>query len=362
VLLLEINKIHCGNSLDILKAMKDNSFQCCITSPPYFGLRDYGIKNQIGLEATPDEYTKKLVDVFREVKRVLKEDGTLWLNLGDSYAGSWGNAGHRPELDNSPSYQREKNSDYVHRGGWDGRRERPAASYKLPGIKQKDLIGIPWKVAFALRDDNWYLRSDIIWAKGTSGQKDLISQIHSAGIKAEIDENKIESLIDNLGLYVGGSMPESVRDRPSKSHEYLFLLSKNKKYYYDNDVIKEDSVTNDPRKPYTSIGAKELDGRKTWHSGEKRKGNDFTKRNRRSVWTIPTKPIKAAHFAIFPEKLVEPCILAGCPEGGICLDPFFGSGTVGVVASKLNRNYVGIDLNPEYVKIASDRINKVSFV
>jgi DNA modification methylase len=285
------NKIYCGNSLDILKTFPDKVFQCCITSPPYFGLRSYGtatweggdpscehvignqvqdskakgaitsgvrpgcdastcklcgatrIDDQLGLESTPNEYVAHLVEVFREVKRTLRDDGILFLNLGDSYAGSWGNSGHRPELDNSPSHQREKNCDYLPRGGWDDRRDRPASSYKLPNIKPKDLIGIPWLVAFALRDDGWWLRSDIIWAKGVSGQKELTSQIYNAGIEIGIDQNKIEALIENLGLYVGNSMPESVVDRPSKSHEYLFMFTKNKKYFYDGEAVKEEITT-----------------------------------------------------------------------------------------------------------------------
>jgi DNA modification methylase len=483
---LERNKIYCGNSLNILRTFPDKVFQCCVTSPPFFGLRSYNTghwiggsrdcvhdtvparngrggsgpnaKNttdsypsefpspscskcgaiyedfQLGLESTPDEYTDHLVEVFREVKRTLRDDGVFWLNLGDSYAGSWGNAGHRPELDDSPSHQREKNCDYLPRGGWDDRRDRPASSYKLPNIKAKDLIGIPWKLAFALRDDGWWLRSDIIWAKGVSGQKELTSQIHNAGIEIGIEENKIEALIESLGLYVGNSMPESVVDRPSKSHEYLFMLTKSKKYFYDNDAVREDLVTKDNkgrRESYPSGSTSSMRG-----GVHQVKNGSFAGlplnplgRNLRSVWTLVTKPFKSAHFAVFPEELIlnpiksstsekgccpacnapykrillkksmvirktdrvalmgefgrtqssgtmlSPtesktvgwqqtcsCILDcawGDPEPCLVLDPFMGSGTVGVVSKKLGRNFVGIDLNKSYVDMANERISKV---
>jgi len=313
-----IDTIIQGDALTRLKELPSESVDCCITSPPYFGLRDYGVEGQIGLEESPEAYVSKLVEVFREVRRVLKKEGTLWLNLGDSYAGSWGNSGHRPELDHTSSYQRGKKTEYFSRGGWDQRREVPP-NQKVAGCKPKDLIGIPWTVAFALRADGWWLRSDIIWHKPNC-------------------------------------MPESVTDRPTKAHEYIFLLSKSKRYFYDNEAIKEESITKDPRKPYTSQGAKELDGREVWHSGEKRESGDFTKRNKRTVWTVATHPLKEAHFATFPPALIEPCILAGCPEGGICLDPFFGAGTTGLVAKKLGRRFIGIELNEAYIGMAQKRI------
>ena len=379
---LPIDRCMLGDVTKILPYLPDNLVDCCITSPPYYGLRDYGVDGQIGLEQTPEEYVSKLVEVFREVRRVLKPDGTLWLIIGDSYAGSWGNSGHRP------------------RRGWDERRERPASSYKLPGLKPKDLIGIPWRVALALSADGWYLRQDIIWAKGNP-------------------------------------MPESVRDRCTKSHEYIFLLAKSDRYYFDNEAIKEDSVTKDPRRPYTSKAAKDLDGRSEWHSGERRNSDDFSKRYKRSVWNVNLKPFAGAHFATFPEALVEPCIKAGTSEKGYCakcgkpwvrqvekrkavllvdyegksldqdkqfshrlmnantrsrrlsgeshdnpfpsaktigwtpscdcgldsvpgvvIDPFFGAGTVGLVAKKLGRHYSGIELNPEYVAMAKKRIDE----
>jgi len=359
------NKIFQGDCVETLRTMPDNLIDCCITSPPYYGLRDYGIDGQIGLEESPEAYVSKLVDVFREVRRVLKDDGIMFLNLGDSYAGS--GKGGQSEEKRSENWQPQ----YGNKG-------------KRYGLKPKDLIGIPWMVAFALRADGWYLRSDIIWHKPNC-------------------------------------MPESVRDRPTKSHEYLFLLSKSQRYYYDSIAVQEESITKDPRKPYTSQGAKDLDGRDVWHSGEKRENGDFTKRNKRTVWTIPTKPYKGAHFATFPEKLIEPCILAGtsergyCPEcgkpwarqvehknmvirktdrmaemgefgrtqssgtmlspaetktigwlpscscgldpvPGVVLDPFFGAGTSGLVAKKWGRDFVGIELNPDYIKMAEERI------
>lgn len=287
---LAIDRIHSGDCLAILQTLPGNSIDCCITSPPYFGLRsylpeDHNDKNrELGLEPTPEEYVKDMVAVFREVRRVLKPAGTLWLNLGDSYAGSWGNAGHRPELDGTPSYQREKNTQYIRRKGWDGRRDRPAASFKLPGLKKKDLIGIPWRTALALQADGYYLRSDIIWSKPNC-------------------------------------LPESVKDRPVKAHEYMFLLSKGARYFFDQSTRKS---------------------------------------NLKTVWQIPLKPHPFAHFAVFPEALIEPCLLSGCPDGGIVLDPFFGSGTVGVVAKKNNRHFIGIELNPEYIDIANKRISQVS--
>lgn len=256
-----------GNALEILEKLPDDFFQCCVTSPPYWGLRDYGINGQIGLEEEPSDYVSKLVEVFEEVKRVLREDGLLWLNIGDSYTS--GNRAYRAPDKKNPA------------------RAMSFRAKTPSGLKSKDLIGIPWRVAFALQKSGWYLRSDIIWEKPNC-------------------------------------MPESVKDRPTQSHEYLFLFSKSLRYYYNGDSIKE-------------------------------KG----RRNRRTVWSIPTEPFLEAHFATFPEKLVEPCILASTHEKDWVLDPFFGSGTVGVVAEQQHRHYVGIELNPEYIKISEDRIRNV---
>ncbi len=317
--MLELNKIYNMDCLEGLKQLPDNSINCCVTSPPYWGLRDYGVEGQVGIEETPEEYVAKMVEVFREVKRVLRDDGTLWLNLGDSYAGSWGNyaptgqGGQRPK--NTERWQRRAYEDKV---DW-----RPPTSNKHKGLKPKDLVGIPWMVAFALRADGWYLRQDIIWHKPNP-------------------------------------MPESVKDRCTKAHEYIFLLAKSAQYYYDNEAIKEDAKP-ESKKRYKSTfhtGKKEI-------SGQGRPGNASNtpgykkwtgKRNKRSVWTVPTKPFKEAHFATFPPDLIKPCILAGCPAGGVVLDPFMGSGTTGMVAAMYQRNFIGFELNPEYCKMAEKRI------
>lgn len=340
----ESGKIYVGDCLEVIRSWPDSFIQCCMTSPPYWGLRDYGVKGQLGLEKTPDEYVAKMVEIFREVRRVLRDDGTLWLNLGDSYAGSWGNSGKRPELDGESDGQRPKHCEYLSRGGWDNRRERPASSYKIPGLKPKDLVGIPWMVAFALRADGWYLRSDIIWSKPNP-------------------------------------MPESVQDRPTKSHEYIFLLTKSERYYYDVEAIKEPGTLDTHRMTrqervlsgHKSLPTHERNGIRSRtdkqrghsrrHAGFNDRWDSMSKqeqcslmRNKRSVWTVPTEPFNGAHFATFPTKLIAPCILAGCPTNGIVLDPFMGSGTVALVALQYGRNFVGIELNLEYVKMAEKRI------
>jgi DNA modification methylase len=362
-----INKIHCGNALDLLRQMPDNTVHCVVTSPPYWGLRDYGtakweggdpncehvvgratrggltdfqknnkgsfadeairqgekcphcgairIDYQLGLEKTPEEYVQNLVDVFREVKRVLKKDGVAWINLGDSYMSSGGASRHHGYTD--PKYKDGRKVEYF----------EPRV-YPHPNIKPKDLVGIPWMVAFALRADGWWLRQDIIWAKNNP-------------------------------------MPESVNDRCTKSHEYIFLLSKSQKYYFDADAIKEDSVSEESykgrrfraAKAIVKANARPFQNPNTLDKGNEADGKTYEKRNKRSVWTVNTKPFSGAHFATFPEMLIRDCVLAGCPENGIVLDPFMGAGTTAVVARKLNRYYVGIELNPEYIDIANRRIN-----
>lgn len=290
------HKFYCGDALEILKYLPSQSINCCITSPPYFGLRDYGIDGQIGLEATPEEYIQRLVDVFREVKRVLRNNGTLWLNIGDSYATGKPKDCTKPDL------------------MWSNKQSRQAPK----GYKHKDLIGIPWRIAFALQSDGWYLRADIIWNKPNA-------------------------------------MPESVTDRPTKSHEYIFLLSKSERYYYDAEAIKEPAVNGDPSKPRGSI-ATMSHGANKLNAGRRSDSNNIsdllTKRNKRSVWTVATQRFDGAHFATFPPELIKPCILAGCPEDGIVLDPFGGSGTVSMMARKLGRNSIYIDINPEYRQLA----------
>ena len=283
-----------GDAAVLLRTLGADSVHCCVTSPPYFNLRDYGASGQLGQEATPEEYIKRLVEVFREVRRVLRPDGTLWLNIGDSYTSG-------------------------------GRKTRDFDK------KPKDLIGIPWMLAFALRSDGWYLRQDIIWHKPNA-------------------------------------MPESVRDRCTKSHEYIFLLSKSERYHFDADAIREPFTTpprTGIRRSYRSGCVSSFDME---HGHLKQSGNfaglplNPAGRNKRDVWTISTSSFKGANFAVFPEKLVDPCIQAGCPQGGIVLDPFMGSGTTGVVAKRLGRRFIGIDINADYCTMAIKRIADVNEV
>ena len=286
--------IYEGDCIEQLKRLADQSINTCITSPPYWGLRNYQEDKQLGMEDTPEEVISNLVDVFREVKRVLRDDGTVWLNLGDTYCGT----GHKGNY-----------TDPKHKEGRNG--QKIALNNKIDGLKSKDLVGIPWRVALALQQDGWYLRQDIIWHKPNP-------------------------------------MPESVTDRCTKSHEYIFLLSKNAKYYFDNESIKEDSVTiikKRTRKTGTGVDS---------NIGNKGSAGNNGKSNKRSVWPVPTKPFKGAHFATFPPDLIEPCVLAGCPEGGTVLDPFGGAGTTGLVAEQNNRDSILIELNPEYAQIARD--------
>ncbi len=308
----EPNTVLCGDCLSILRTLPDQSVNCCITSPPYWGLRDYGVDGQLGLEKTPDEYVAHMVEVFREVRRVLKNDGTLWLNLGDSYAGSGKASGQSGSATNLGKTKTERTYDVALPTG------TPS------GLKPKDLVGIPWMVAFALRADGWYLRQDIIWAKPNP-------------------------------------MPESVTDRCTKAHEYVFLLSKSAKYYYDAEAIKEDAMPEHfgrYKYDFWPEGTKEAGGSGRPDNASNTSGRKEYdgKRNRRSVWTVTTQPFKEAHFATFPPKLIEPMVLAGCPEGGIILDPFFGAGTTGVVAKMNFRNYIGIELNQKYIEMAQKRI------
>lgn len=355
-----------GDCREVLRTLPDGSVHCCVTSPPYFGLRDYGVAGQIGLETTPEAFVAELVDVFQEVRRALREDGTLWLNLGDSYAGSWGARGRGAETNAArPDLEAKHGTDAPARNG-----------FADAGIKPKDLIGVPWRVAFALQADGWYLRQDIIWSKPNP-------------------------------------MPESVTDRCTKAHEYIFLLSKSARYYYDQDAILEPlaaasvsrlaqdlaSQVGSDRVPGKTNGAMKAVGRDSWKGSEFHTGKTAihqlgrsqkqripgpeTKlsgtysegsgrkdggghrsggfvhaefRNKRSVWEVPTQPFKEAHFATFPPELIEPCIKAGCPAGGIVLDPFGGAGTTGMVADRLQRDAILIELNPEYAAMAERRI------
>ena len=286
-----------GEVLDILRTLQDESINCCVTSPPYWGLRDYGVDGQLGLERTPEEYVARMVEIFREVRRVLRKDGTLWLNLGDSYNGSGGAGG-----------------DYNAGGIKEG--QPKYAGRNDTSLKPKDLVGIPWRVAFALQADGWYLRQDIIWHK------------HNP-------------------------MPESVTDRCTKAHEYVFLMSNSAKYYFDNEAIKEKS-TSETRERKRPNGLSVEEGKKL--GAYNHNCGVTATRNRRSVWTVTTKPFKGAHFATFPRDLIRPMIQAGCPAGGVVLDPFMGSGTTAIEAIYQNKRYIGIDLNPEYCAMAAKRI------
>lgn len=309
-----------GDCRDVLKTLPDESVHCVVTSPPYWGLRDYGVDGQIGLENSPSAFVDALVGIFSEVRRVLRPDGTLWLNLGDSYAraGGWSN---NNGLDGVATRQESDRamSNIAADGG---------ASQKLAqGLKSKVLVGIPWRVAFALQSDGWYLRQDIIWAKPNP-------------------------------------MPESVTDRCTKAHEYIFLLAKSQRYYFNADAIAEESVTQDGRKPYARGQVDKrgnghdrgggTDRIKTNRDQDARWNTEF--RNKRSVWLVGTMPYTEAHFATFPPALIEPCILAGCPDGGTVLDPFGGAGTTGLVADRHKRNAILIELNPEYAAMARRRI------
>ena len=357
---MELNKIYCGDNLDILKTFPNNSINCCITSPPYYGLRDYGTgkwiggdpncphkrlskyspntttghaqeelignvgdaiyksvcplcgavreDKQVGLEETPEEYIDRLVRIFREVKRVLKNDGTLWVNIGDSYnSAQTGSIHSEKQKTNKGSFSNLYTKKLV------------------DNCKPKDLIGIPWMLAFALRADGWYLRQDIIWSKPNP-------------------------------------MPESVKDRCTKSHEYIFLLSKSSTYYFDYESIKEiAAIQNAVEARFGGNKYSENEDRTLYHrySGNEYKLNikdGLVKRQKRDVWTIKPSTFSGAHFATFPEELVKNCLMAGCPANGVILDPFMGSGTVGLVAKNNGRNYVGIDLNQNYVDMAEKRI------
>lgn len=379
---IDDSEIYLGDCIEVMKTLPDASVNCCVTSPPYWGLRNYNVDGQIGLEETMDEFLSVMVDVFREVRRVLTDDGTCWVNLGDSYAGSQGGHATKTTLGEGTTSARIKH-------------ERKC----LPA---KNLMGIPWRVAFALQDDGWYLRQDIIWSKPAP-------------------------------------MPESARDRCTKSHEYLFLLTKNAKYYFDQEAILEPVSANtharlsqdvmkqigserahggdkhngnmkavgrkkpptgwansdgyhDAHPGFSARGHKNMDERRgkphSMHKARKGSGVGFghgtdkeergrgrikdnesfdealalmpEKRNKRSVWTINTQGFKEAHFATYPEKLVEPCVLAGCPKGGVVLDPFSGSGTTALVANKLGRRAIGIELNPEYRDISLRRISEAT--
>jgi DNA modification methylase len=300
------NTIYEGDCIETMKQWEAGCVQTCITSPPYYGLRDYGHEGQIGLEETPEAFVAKMVEVFREVKRVLRDDGTLWLNLGDSYC-------HTVDSHKTKSEKQKSNKG----ADWDMIKRKFDSS-----LKTKDLIGIPWMVAFALRADGWYLRQDIIWHKPNP-------------------------------------MPESVTDRCTKAHEYIFLFSKSQKYHFDASAIRE-PLANPERTNFQS-GSRPNGENKDRNDNDlsvRSKDTVYENRNKRSVWTVTTKPYSGAHFATFPPDLIEPCILAGAPEGGIVLDPFMGSGTTAHTALRAGRQYVGCELNGEYIKLAKKRLSQ----
>lgn len=310
------NMIINKDCLEVLKELPDESVDCCITSPPYYGLRDYGIESQIGREATPEQYVARLVEVFGQIRRVLVNSGTLWLNIADSYCGTGSKGKH---ID--PKNPKGRNGQQI------------SLTKNIKGCKNKDMIGIPWMLAFALRDSGWYLRSDIIWHKGNA-------------------------------------MPENVKDRPTRSYEHVFLFSKSSRYYYNASAIAEPIAPstaarymagrNDNSK-YAGIVPGQGNG-KIQGINRPRKAGDIKKedispyRNSRDVWLVNTVPYRGAHFAAFPPKLALKCILAGCPEGGSVIDPFLGSGTTGLVAVENGRRYIGIELNPAYCALAEERI------
>ena len=307
-----------GDCREVLRTLPDESVHCCVTSPPYWGLRDYGVDGQIGLEETPDEFTARLVEVFREVRRVLRADGTCWVNLGDSYATDRG--GTTPPAQTVAGGVSGIGGISELRGQKDG--YNPTRDCRAYGLKHKELVGIPWRVAFALQADGWWLRQDIIWHKPNP-------------------------------------MPESVTDRCTKAHEYLFLLTKSARYWWDADAMKETAFCPE------GSGNKDVKGAMTYRDGHKEfrvhaglaEIGPRETRNKRSVWTVPSEPYKGAHFATYPPSLIRPCILAGCPVGGTVLDPFGGSGTTGQVAIDLGRRAVLIELNPEYIALAWQRTN-----
>ncbi len=311
---IQIDTIYTGDCLDVLKTLPEESVNCCVTSPPYYALRDYGMEGQIGREETPKEYISRLTDVFTEVRRVLRSDGTLWLNISDTYTGK---SNQGSSID--PKNPKGRNGQTV------------ALNNKVEGCKPKDMIGIPWMLAFALRDSGWYLRNDIIWMK----------------------ENP---------------MPESVKDRCARCYEHIFLFSKSRKYHFDYKAISEPIAPATRKRLKCAVGENNKFGKaipgqpQSQPINRPREHGSISDdeinplRNKRDVWVINTVPFKGNHYAVYPPKLVETCLLAGCPEGGIVLDPFMGSGTTGMVAKQMNRHYVGIELNPEFTEMAYRRI------
>lgn len=321
---LPTNTCIVGEARAVLETLPASSVDCCVTSPPYWGLRDYGVAGQLGLEPTPAAYVESLLSVLREVHRVLKDDGTLWLNLGDSYAGSWGAQSRgdaSPDVTHGASHI-SAGSQIAHmpRG-----RAGTGSNHRTPGLKPKDMVGIPWRVAFALREDGWWLRSEIIWHKPNP-------------------------------------MPESVEDRPTKAHEKVFLLSKRETYFYNARAIAEPLTQ--PRSATAEDAARAFTRRRNTAPRSPQPDAHLSRptpetRNARDVWTVPSEPYRGAHFACFPKALAARCILAGCPMGGVVLDPFFGSGTTGQVAASLGRRWLGVELNPKDERLWRERTSQL---
>ena len=313
-----------GDVFDNIKKLDDNSIDCVVTSPPYWGLRDYGVPGQLGLEPTYQDHIKNIVKLFRAMKPKLKDSATIWLNYGDSYAATVNGTKVKDQVKNKVQFA----SKYLIKGDDRTFRDKPFSTIQ-GSIKPKDLVMIPNRIAIALQDDGWWIRSEIIWHKPNP-------------------------------------MPESTKDRPTQCHEKIWLITKSKKYYYDAEAVREPCQDETIRR--MTLGNKGKVGNNKNSTGWKQLNNywgseqsvkDANKgRNRRNVWTITTKPFKDAHFATFPKDLIEPCIKAGCPKGGIVLDPFGGAGTTGIVAQSLNRTAILIELNPEYIEIAKKRIDK----
>ncbi len=308
-------RILTGSCLETLPTLAPESVQCCVTSPPYWGLRDYGHPGQFGLEKTPQEYVENMLRVFREVRRVLRNDGVLWLNLGDSYAGGNGTTGNNPS---SKSTLTTNNGKGPKPGDKFSAANAGAFIVRDHGMKRKDLVGIPWRVAFALQADGWWLRSDCIWSKPNP-------------------------------------MPESVTDRPTKAHEYVFMLSKSERYYFDAGSVREQAFYGNHHRNVTTQQASNVPNASP-HRGLRECPGPEAGRNIRTVWQIATEPCKEAHFAVMPRALARRCILAGCPVGGTVLDPFGGAGTVALESVASQRNAVICELNPEYADIARRRL------
>jgi DNA modification methylase len=357
-----MSKLLIGDCRESLKSLIDAGVkvQMAITSPPYYNVRSYlpedhpDKQSEVGSEQTPEEYVANLVEVFSLVRETLTDDGTFWLNIGDSYYNYRPGAGQALVKQTLSKTKRDLPDTCNRRGK------------RLEGLKEKDLIGISWMAAFAIRDSGYYLRSEIIWAKGVSGQRQITQQFVDSCLEEGLDPGLIERIVSRVDPYVGSCMPESVRDRPTRSHEHIFLFSKSQNYYYDRMAVADEALfAQQHANKATSWGTNRKHPNKANVDKYAHTGNNATtleggKRNRRSVWTISTRPSKVSHFAVFPPELIEPCILAGSKPGDLVLDPFMGSGTVAGVCEKLGRHWVGCELNPKYEELIPLRIKEIA--